>query len=581
MKIKPEKISNRIIVSFTILIMLLVIGLLVLFNNFIRNTHLGILKNNMDEKIEFIEHVFTQNPAVAKSPGSLKQKVKDLSEILKLRITIVNTSGRVISDSEITDPKSMDNHRYRIEISSAIEGRTGESIRYSNTLKTDMLYYAKKTGNLIIRLAKPLFEIEKSLTKLRNLVLFSAVLVIISAFIIIIIISRIITWPLKETTAFAEQFADGDYSKRILNYRNDEIGSLQKSLNRMADTILEKINTLVFEQNKLNTTIDSIQDGIAVISVSRKIIILNESFSSFLEIDFSATGKPYYEAIRNSTLNSKIEDALNNGEAAYFEEELMNRKYCDVHISPVRDKKTIQGILLVIRDTTEKKKIEQIKTDLVSNMSHELKTPVAILKGYLETIKENISDEKLTTAFIARALHNADRQASIINDILKLNRLETSKEFSLEPVDLKDIIENCVSILLPKAGSKNINIKISADYIPEKLRGNRFLAEEVIFNLVDNAINYNNDSGNINIDSVMEKGKLVLSIRDSGIGIPVESLDRIFERFYRVDKSRSRATGGTGLGLSIVKHAADLMRWDIKVSSNSNGTNFSIYMQPD
>jgi two-component system phosphate regulon sensor histidine kinase PhoR len=345
----------------------------------------------------------------------------------------------------------------------------------------------------------------------------------------------------------------------------------------MADRIVRDMNMLVAEQNKLKTTLESINDGIAVIDKDKRIVIANRAFISLLGINTeTTTGKIYYEAIRGSSLNKNIELSLKTGESAEFQEKLFSEKFCEIIIVPVKDKAELEGILLVLHDITEKKKIDQLKTDLIGNLSHELKTPIAILKGYLETIQLNPDDKEQNTDYIAKALINLERQNSIINDMLKLNMLETMKEASIEKINIKDIIFNCVEILNSKAIAKEIEINFNIDLLDNSIDGNKFLAEEIFFNVILNAINYNNQKGRIGITSEKKNGKITISISDTGIGIPEESIDRIFERFYRVDKSRSRATGGTGLGLSIVKHAAEMLGWKIRVESGNNGTTFLI-----
>ena len=376
--------------------------------------------------------------------------------------------------------------------------------------------------------------------------------------------------------SFARDFSNGEFSRRIPNYSDDEIGLLQKTLNRLADTMVEKINTLLFEQNKLKKTIESINDGIAVIGRDKKILVANRAFKSLLDIDTDVVGKLFFEAIRNRTMNARIEQSHATGVAATFEETLLSGRHCDVYINPIAGEQALGGILIVLHDTTEKKRIEQMKTDLVSNMSHELKTPIAILRGYLETMEPHLCEPDMAKDLLRKALANVDRQTSLINDILKLNRLETSRDFTTEFINVRDIIRNSIEILGPKAQKKNVSITFNTDGQHAMVPGNRFLAEEIFFNIIDNAINYNHDGGGITIDMEKIAGRMVIAIVDTGIGIPEDSIDRIFERFYRVDKSRSRSTGGTGLGLSIVKHAADIIGWNIRVSSDTSGTKFLI-----
>jgi len=507
----------------------------------------------MNEKINFIELILKQ---------------KKYNNILEDKTKIDKLINELIS--------KMDNHLYRIEIIEAMKNGRGKSIRYSNTLKTDMLYSTKKVGSIVVRLAKPLDEVSKTLHELRWMIIVLGIVIAIISFLAIIFISRKLTRSINQTLEFASHFSSGDFSKRIKNYSDDEIGTLQKSLNKLANTIVEKINNLEFEQEKLQVTIESIRDGIVVIDNNKKIIIANRSFYDFADIDESSFDGYFYEYIRNSSLNSKIEETLDCGKTIVWEEELNFNKYFEISIDTIQDKKIIHGIILVLRDITEKKKIEQIKTDLVGNMSHELKTPITILKGYIETIQNSLNDRKMTKKFLDKALINVDRQNELINDILKLNRLETVVEFQTEKMYLSEIISSCVEILHPKAINKKIEINIKNKGIEESFLGNRFLAEEVFFNLIVNAINYNRLNGKISILIDNSEEVMSIEISDTGIGIPEESIDRIFERFYRVDKGRTRSTGGTGLGLAIVKHATELLGWKIKVKSNNSGTTFVI-----
>jgi two-component system phosphate regulon sensor histidine kinase PhoR len=574
-----RKISNRIIVSFVALILCLVAVLLFLITAHIRDFYLSVIKREIAEKINFIEIEMRHNWRNYTRSGISERKIRmrELSRVINLRITLVDFNGAVLADSDYPDEVgAMDNHRYRVEISEALKAGIGESIRYSNTLHTDMLYLAKKSGTKIVRLAKPLKEIDESISRLMRYILTVGFIATLLAAAIVIFISRRITGPVSETMSFAHDFSDGNFSRRIQRYRNDEIGTLQKALNRLADTAQDKINGLTLEQQKLETIIESIHDGIIVIGTDKRILLANNSFKSLLEIDTEVTGKLFFEAIRNRSLNSHIEQAHSTGQPAAFNEELLNGRNCEIDIGPIKGENTLQGTLLILRDVTEKKKIEKMKTDLVSNMSHELKTPVAIFKGYLETLEQHLSDPDTARDLLQKSLASVERQTSLINDILKLNRLETSTDFTIETIELTGVLQNCMEILSQKALKKHVTIRFNTLEHFFNIQGNRFLAEEVFFNIIDNAINYNHEGGFVDIEIGQDRGRIFVSVRDTGIGILPDSIDRIFERFYRVDKSRSRATGGTGLGLSIVKHAAELLNWNINVSSDGNGTIFVV-----
>ncbi len=573
-----RKISNRIIASFIVLISALVVVLLFLVLDHIRQYHHAILKREMAEKIDFIELEIRNAPGryLAGTVAAREKRVKELSRIVNLRITLVDFSGRVIADSQYEQVDSMDNHRYRREIQDAMARGTGSSIRYSSTLGTEMLYLAKKSGTEVIRLARPLREVDESIALLRRYILAAGGIALFLSSLLVVLMARRITRSISETMSFARDFTSGDFSRRIPNYSNDEIGTLQNTLNRLADTVVEKLGTLMFEQNKLEKTIESIADGIAVIGRDKRILVANGAFRSLLDIDATVVGKVFFEAIRNRAMNARIEEVHATGRAEAFEETFLNGRHCEIIIKPITGEGALQGILAVIHDNTERRRIEQMKTDLVANMSHELKTPIAILKGYLETMEPHLCEPDMARDLLKKAIANVDRQNSLVNDILKLNRLETAKDFQEEPIVLSEVIRGCIDILAPKAKTKDVTVFFSPGNTSGAIRGSRFLAEEVFFNLIDNAISYNREGGSITVTMADRGSRTTVAIADTGIGIPEEALGRVFERFYRVDKSRSRTTGGTGLGLSIVKHAAEILGWNIKVSSDSSGTRFEI-----
>jgi two-component system phosphate regulon sensor histidine kinase PhoR len=572
-----NRLSNKLIFSFISLTVILNVIIFVLVGNELKSSHINIIKMEMSRYSELIG-LELDDLSIKPAPSSnLTKIVSKFSEIMDLRITILKKEGSVIADSDIADFSSLDNHQYRKEIMDALDSGHGFSTRYSNTLKTNMLYYALSREEYIIRLSKPLYEIDQSAASLKQVV-FNVTAVILFLFIaLIIIISLIVTKPFKDTIRFASDFANGDYKKRFLNYSRDEIGLLQKSLNRMADTIEETINNLILERKKLEAILHSINAGIAMVDSNKYIVINNDSFLAMLDISADIKNKQYFEIIRNSTLNSKIEKNLKAGEIEIFEAEMYNDRYFEFVLTPIRKENIIQGILIILHDISEKKKIEKIKSDIISNVSHELKTPIAIVKGYLETIQENYDNREIVMNFIESAIDNIDRQNSLIQDIIKLSMIESSKGFEKEMIDLKAIIERCVELLSLKIANKGIgvvnNLKSALNY---SVVGNRFLAEEIFFNIIDNGISYNNQGGTLTIEGVESENNLSIKISDTGIGISQEFIDRIFERFYRVDKSRSRATGGTGLGLSIVKHAVMTMGWDVSVTSDNRGSTFIV-----
>ena len=574
-------IRNRMIASYLSVIILMIGALTFVIARHTRIYHLDVLRREMSEKIDFIWLMIQQEPMrYIAAPSSERQRlIRKIKNIVRLRVTLVNANGTVIADSDYAEVDRMENHRYREEISAALTGTTGTSIRHSHTLNTDMLYVAKHFGGIVFRLAKPLSEVDASIAGVRRYILSAGGILLLLSSIAVVMISRKITKPINETIRFAREFSSGDLSRRIPNYNDDEIGTLQSALNHLAETISEKIRTLDFERHKLENTIESITDGIAVIGRDKRIIIANKAFYLLVGINAKAVGKLFFEAVRSRSLNARIEEAHATGRTLAFSEEFFSGRHCDVSIKPITGPREIEGILIAVHDITEKKKIEQMKTELVGNMSHELKTPVAILKGYIETIERHIDDPQAARELIAKAQANIDRQEALINDILKLNRLESTRDFPKDTVNIIEIIHNCTELLSLKAQKKNVSIQVDAGGISSLTRANRLLAEEVFFNIIDNAISYNIEGGSVEIRLARGANALAVEIADTGIGIPEDSIERIFERFYRVDKSRSRSTGGTGLGLAIVKHAAEILGWRVQASSSDTGSTFTVIIK--
>lgn len=555
-----------------------VLGFLLPYSiNLVYNTHLNIIKREMKDKLGVTELLFEEENALRGNNRRLITEIMQKSaSITGLRLTIIADDGKVTADSEIKDISTMDNHLYREEVIAATKNEYGFSLRRSASVKHDTLYCVKKYGSFYIRLAKPLEEIENSIAIMRNGVLTAGISIGLITLILMIFVTRRISKPIRETENFAQQFASGDLSSRIQNYSNDEIGHVQRSLNMMADTIETKIHDISAEGRKFFTTLETIPDGIALVSPEKKILFMNSAFRKIYSVGKNTEGLTYFEVIRSRILNAHIDAMFMNQQSSEFDDENPSGFIYRIKMSMVNDDGGKGLVLAIVSDVTESRKIERIKADLVGNMSHELKTPIAIMKGYLETIREILDNKEQCKRMIDKAVENADRQTSIINDILKLHRMERSGEFPLEDVSIKDLVENCINIIRPKAIEKDILFSSEFSSLPKYIRGSRFLAEEIFFNLIDNAVNYNNPRGHVAVSSSKDKNFYYVSVEDNGIGIPNESFSRIFERFYRVDKSRSRETGGTGLGLSIVKHAAELMGWNVSVKPLDKGSCFIV-----
>ncbi len=565
------RIPFIIISIFVLFILFISIYGYIFFTGAVYSINVNNARNSTSQELKLIED-FLKDKDIRFNKPELTSYLIKISSFYKDRIDITDLDGGFFSGSNGT-AKDNEVYRYLPEIDSAIENGSGEDIRNDGIAGRPLFHFAKKSGSIVIRISKPVSSFNDNVSYKFIFVFF-----IISAITLIALmfyLKKNLTEKIKYVADFADAFISGGMDKRLINNKDNEIDNLYRSINKISDSMKLKLQESELRQNRLKITLENISDGIAVIGRDKRIVITNSSFTGFFDYHSDPLGKIYFEIIRNVRINSLIETALTSESEIKFDEKLFNGKFYDIYISPVDEGDSLHGVLVVLHDITEKKKIEQIKADLIGNMSHELKTPIAILKGYLETIGENLHNTKLSEDLIIRAIENADRQNAIINDILKLHMIESSTEFDFEKIELKQIIVNCLNILSPKTAAKKIIINTDIT-LPDPVSVNRFLAEEIFFNIIDNAINYNNEAGEISIIAFRDKDKTVVSVKDTGIGIPADSIDRIFERFYRVDKSRSRETGGTGLGLSIVKHACDILKWDIEALSDGIGTEFKI-----
>ena len=508
----------------------------------------------------------------------LDSLVEKLSLDTYSRITIIDTEGMVLADSERAgdDVLEMDNHSNRPEVIAASVSRIGTSIRFSSTLGINMLYVAipvSKGGKPegVLRVAVPLSNVENIILLVRKTVIISLVFALIFAVLLALVTLRGITMPLNRIISVSKRFSQGDFSRRIIYKSKDEIGELATTVNNMAQNIEERVKEVELRKNQIEAIFNSMTEGVVLLDRDSRIISINSSAEKLLNADKRGTlNKLFLEAVPSSDIYEVIEEAIKtksflSREIAYHEGP---SRIFKINASTIISQGEISACLLVIHDITELRRLESIRKDFVANISHEIKTPLTSIKGFVETLLEGaISDKENSQQFLKIIQDHTERLNNLVNDLLKLSYLE-SKEISLnmEELDIKGIIDGVILGFKSQLKKKGIAVEnnLAAGL---RLRIDREKIEQLLTNLIDNAIKFNKDGGFIKIYSDVTGGKLKITIEDSGIGIPEKDIPRIFERFYRVDKARSRALGGTGLGLSIVKHVAKLHNGDAGVES--------------
>ena len=506
------------------------------------------------------------------------------------RITVILPDGLVVGDSEKA-PAEMGNHRLRPEIQEALSGRVGESVRFSNTLKKNMMYVAVpvfRDGEVfgVVRTALPLAEMEQIFDQMQHQVIWGGLVILLLAALFSLVVSRRISRPLERIKQGAERFADGDFSHRLYAGGSAEIGSLAETMNMMADQLEERLNSVVQERNQREAVLSSMVEGVLAVDTEGRIISINKAAARFFQglEPCEAKGRSVEEVFRNVTLQKFISEVLAAKETCECELHLQNSQVSDLQVRGtnllgVQGERI--GAVIVFNDVSRLRRLENLRSDFVANVSHELKTPITSIKGFVETLLNGaMNDQEEADRFLKIVSKHADRLNAIIDDLLTLSRLEQGslEELEVYPSSMEGLIRSAVEVCSRRAAKKNIEIRMEC---PSKLSANvnQPLMEQALINLIGNAVKYSANDQAVTVRARAEADEVVLSVTDQGYGIEPEHLDRLFERFYRVDKGRSRQEGGTGLGLAIVKHIAQVHGGRVEVQSTfGQGSVFSIFL---
>jgi two-component system phosphate regulon sensor histidine kinase PhoR len=532
-----------------------------------------------------------ENNASTRDESAVDSLCKDMGRAAGARITVVLASGKVVADTD-QDPRGMENHADRPEIKQALMGAIGTAIRFSDTEKRDMMYVAvpwKVKGGTAgaVRVSVPLTVVEEGLRGMYVRILIGGLAVTLLAALMSIAIARKIGRPLNDLRDGVARFAREGLSYRLPVSQFEEIGSLAEVMNEMAERLDERIRTEVRQLNEQEAVFSSMVEGIIVVDAAERITRLNRSAARQLGVEpGAALAKSIQEVVRSTYLQQFVMQALAGTEPVEGDVVLRGEvgdRFLQAHGTLLRDAGGNRiGAVIVLNDVTRLQRLEGIRRDFVANVSHELKTPITSIKGFIETLRDGaIRKPGDAEKFLEIVAKQADRMNSIIEDLLLLSRVERDareEKVALENTSIKGVILEAVQVCEPKAHARDIRISVNC---PEGIvvRINAALLEQAIINLVDNAIKYSEAGCPVSIDAEELSSEVVIRVADKGCGIEAEHLSRIFERFYRVDKARSRKLGGTGLGLSIVKHIVQAHDGTVTVESAPGaGTTFSIHL---
>lgn len=568
---------------------IIVVGLfllLLIVNNVIKNAYYTEKERSLESQAKIFANLIKDIPPAEIRPQNFCIKY---GKVINARITIIDENGTVLGDTD-KDPKEMDNHILRPEIIQSIESGFGTTRRFSNTINKDFMYCAQKVSiensYLFIRVSVPLNNITVIIKELQNQIIMIGSLIGVLLLYVSFHFSKILTNPIELMRKEAKNFVSSfELPKPLPIPETRELASLSISLNKMAKEVDSKIKSVQQEKDEKESLLSSIDGGIIALDAKGEIISINKVAMEYLNISsMSIKGEKYNNVIKHKKIISFIKNSIIQKENIQKEisYKLNKKRYFLINASPLIRNTKKTGILILINDVTFQKQLEKLRTDFVANVSHELKTPITSIIGYLELLNTKSEAKNEQKSYIEKAFNQTNRLNAIIDDLLKLSKIESQEEDNtielksqkLKPIliSVKDSIDNLI-----KKNKNTLSIECAENITA---RVDFQLLEEAILNLLENSIKYGDKKSPI---TIMVKKDSNIHIHVENIGDPISKKyqNRIFQRFYRIEKSRNRSAGGTGLGLAIVKHIAIVHGGEVLVKSNENRkTRFTIIL-PD
>ncbi len=525
-------------------------------------------------------------------PSDVDSLLKKLGAKSDMRITVIDRNGNALGDSHKI-PRAAGTYSDSPEVKEALSGEVGKGRRYSSELESEMYYLAVPvkdgSGNIIaaVRTALPLGSLQGDPAAPEKHVVYIAALLAVLSALLFFIVTKKITSPLLGIISISEELARGNLDVTIpAASEGGEASRIKGALDKMARNLSGLFKEVSREKNQLKAVLGAMSEGVMVLSSDGKVVITNNALRNMFNLKEEPGRKPFWEIIRNRELTRLVEGVLerrtpDSKEIFYL---YPDERHYFVNVIPLDSPD--REIIVVMFDITDFKRLEKIKADFIANVSHELRTPLTAIKGYTETLEEEAYESPEDRVhFLGIIKRHTDRLINIVSDLLVLSEVESRDTAfgdaaiaEVEEINLNEVIKSSLEALRSAAAEKDLYVSFATDNGAHRIKASRFLLEQMFINLIDNAVKYTPDSGKIAIRISSSAGGAVLTeIEDTGIGIPKEHLPRIFERFYRVDKTRSRNLGGTGLGLSIVKHVVIMHGGKIDVhSEEGKGSRFSI-----
>lgn len=584
-----NKLWFRLSGLFLALVLVVLLGVGLFLAQVIKTSYIDILQRQLYENAAMLRESVSTAHFYGQESG-LQAKVDRYSEYIQARITLIDRDGTVLSDSE-KNAERMDNHADRPEFQQAVEGTdaTGESMRYSNTLNADMIYSAVPVvdESEIVGVVRVAVTAEKVQQTIWNLWLsLAAALGVALLFLTLVSIrmNKVITRPIERVVEVARELTKKNYHQRVHVQAQGEVKQLADSINHLASSLQQQMDENRENQQRLSDVISNIVSGVMLVSDSGRITLANSAVQDiFGHSPETLTGKRHTEMSHYFGLAPLIDRCLRSGTKIHEEMDIYypRERILDVHITPYVNKQdgSVKGVIAVFHDITEIRRLEKVRSEFVANVSHELKTPITSVKGFAETLLDGaMSDPEACRSFLKIIYDESDRLHRLIEDILNLSKIEQNRiPLKTEPLNLVDLVTETAETLQEEVGRKRLQFMLPNPKQTIEFEGEKDRIRQIILNLMSNAVAYTPEEGRISVTAEDGGDQVGIKVSDTGIGIPQKDVHRIFERFYRVDKTRSRDSGGTGLGLAIVKHLVESHEGTIDVRSQEGvGTTFIV-----
>ncbi|MDR1453600.1 MAG: HAMP domain-containing protein [Candidatus Margulisbacteria bacterium] len=553
---------------FLLTLVLLLLFFAVLFFS-LKNDSARLLGEEYKKYSEALAANLAPRLAAPDLPG-LRQQVLALNQRAQWRLTVISADGWALADTA-ADSQTMENHFTRPEFLAALRGESAYAVRYSQTLGRDFLYAAAPiyAGEKIIgavRISLSLQRVTVLFWPLIKTALLGALVFYTLLFLLAFRLARRIASSLNNLEDAASRAAGGDLTARVYLADRDEFQPLAEKFNQMATQLAGSLAQIRRQKTELETILESLPHGLLVVDGQGRLKLSSKSLRRITGVDELA-GHFYWEIFRGAEFSALLERAAQDGQN-HFGELLKNGRCYAVSVSPLPE----NDLVVLLQDITETRELERIKRDFVANAAHELRTPLTAIKGFAETLEDELSAAQ--KHYVAVIKNNTERLINIVRDIMALSELEAGQTLEKEKLNLKTLLAGLQNIFAARLKEKGLAFSI-VEETPVETRGDVFKLQQVFINLLDNAVKYT-EKGGVTVRIAKTPTRAVVSVEDSGTGIPPAEQSRIFERFYVVDRSRSRALGGTGLGLSIVKHIVLLHNGEITVESSPRGSKFIV-----